>query len=620
MTFGSEIAVLEGLGEDGRIGQSRAKWDQYSKVVGYNTLFRKNVIDPSMGANYSGGSSWTGGIPLTPSNAGLAGEQDRLEAVFAAFEGDDGRISQQRARPDQYARQVGYDTLFRKNVIDPSEGGNYSGGSSWTGHLPLTPSNAGLAAIGAGFADDDPYPEMTAYMNADGSGTLPTRRNVVVPGGGGLWDGGSNYTPGMPFMASSQGLAAYPNDYMAAYPNDYLAGLAAVAQTQAGKAGKIDDADRHFAVRLSSFMHRFWKRGGNKQQSKQHVLDLMGRLREKLSRSSDEGIKQRIMRRLALLTNVHAKMDNPNIKAVKISPDDRPVAHMRDGSTKPLEGCIRPFDRADAGRGVRPASALGFAPRTLVLGDFAEFEGWWKRFKHKLKKAITAPTKWLHKHVHEKLRKWEKKLQKIVITVFPPAAPFIVIHEKITGPLTEKVLDKAGLIHSTRKHISLTDVKQAIPAAAAAYAGSKAGERLNVQIPEGAKNVVSKASEAKDLVKKAQQKAKELKKLENQVKAKTNSVPVPAAKALIAAKAKAAGKHLKPPALPKALTKVDPIAKAKAELAKMKDRTVLIQKAATAAKQLKPATITHLHLKTPAKAKPVVQTAAELLVAAQGRF
>ena len=35
----------------------------------YNRL---NVIDPSAGANYSGGSSWNSDVPLTPSNAGLA--------------------------------------------------------------------------------------------------------------------------------------------------------------------------------------------------------------------------------------------------------------------------------------------------------------------------------------------------------------------------------------------------------------------------------------------------------------------------------------------------------------------------------------------------------------------
>lgn len=32
-----------------------------------------SVIDPSEGTNYTGGASWTAGMPLLPSNAGLVG-------------------------------------------------------------------------------------------------------------------------------------------------------------------------------------------------------------------------------------------------------------------------------------------------------------------------------------------------------------------------------------------------------------------------------------------------------------------------------------------------------------------------------------------------------------------
>jgi hypothetical protein len=157
---------------------------------------RMNVIDPSGGANYSGGSSWTGGIPLVSSNAGLAatlisggygkdglgrvrrgrgglrglaanegygraglgqpmaGADNDLCGAFAAVElgrmdPSDGRIGQDRARVDQYARLVAPNVLVKNNVIDPSGGANYSGGSSWTGGIPLISSNAGLAGLDA---------------------------------------------------------------------------------------------------------------------------------------------------------------------------------------------------------------------------------------------------------------------------------------------------------------------------------------------------------------------------------------------------------------------------------------------------------------------------------------
>jgi hypothetical protein len=148
---------------------------------------RFNVIDPSGGANYSGGSSWTGGIPLISSNSGLAASliqggygRDGLGRGLAANEGygraglgqpmagadndlcgafasielgrmdpNDGRLGQERARVDQYARMIAPNVLVKTNVIDPSGGANYSGGSSWTGGIPLISSNAGLAGLDA---------------------------------------------------------------------------------------------------------------------------------------------------------------------------------------------------------------------------------------------------------------------------------------------------------------------------------------------------------------------------------------------------------------------------------------------------------------------------------------
>lgn len=148
---------------------------------------RFNVINPSQGSNYSGGSSWTGGIPLVSSNSGLAASlirggygRDGLGRGLAANEGygraglgqpmagadndlcgafasielgrmdpNDGRLGQERARVDQYARRIAPNVLVKTNVIDPSGGANYSGGSSWTGGIPLISSNAGLAGLDA---------------------------------------------------------------------------------------------------------------------------------------------------------------------------------------------------------------------------------------------------------------------------------------------------------------------------------------------------------------------------------------------------------------------------------------------------------------------------------------
>jgi hypothetical protein len=161
---------------------------------------RMNVIDPSGGANYSGGSSWTGGIPLISSNSGLAaaliqggygrdglgrvrrgrggrglrglagrndgygraglgqpmaGADNDLCGAFASIElgrlsdmePNDGRIGQDRARVDQYARMVAPNVLVKTNVIDPSGGANYTGGSDYSPGMPLIVSNAGLAGL-----------------------------------------------------------------------------------------------------------------------------------------------------------------------------------------------------------------------------------------------------------------------------------------------------------------------------------------------------------------------------------------------------------------------------------------------------------------------------------------
>jgi len=226
-----QIAVLDGLdgleaGDmDGRIGQTAARVDQYGRPLIPNVLTRRNVIDASEGGNYSGGSSYAPGLPLLPSSIGLAGTSiiqggygraglgasiiqggygraglgqvgthadadlaaaaDIVEAVRASS-ASDGRIGQQRAQVNQYASMVMPNVTRRTNVLDASEGGNYSGGSSYAPGLPLLPSSIGLAGI---------------------PGVLPPKRFVIDPSGGANYSGGSSYAPGMPLLPSSAGLA-----------------------------------------------------------------------------------------------------------------------------------------------------------------------------------------------------------------------------------------------------------------------------------------------------------------------------------------------------------------------------------------------------------------------------
>lgn len=232
--FGEQIAVLDGLdsfGEvgstidydtsesDGRIGQARADASLYSQVLargpaGIIATARRNVIDASAGANYSGGSSYAARLPLLPSTVGLADVPGVL--------------------PPRYG------------VIDPSGGANYTGGADWVPGLPLTVSNAGLAAslISGGYgrdglgrssegygrvglgqpmggADDDlasafasvedgrigqQPPRVDQYARMIEPNVLVKTR-VIDPSGGANYSGGSSYAPGIPLISSNSGLA-----------------------------------------------------------------------------------------------------------------------------------------------------------------------------------------------------------------------------------------------------------------------------------------------------------------------------------------------------------------------------------------------------------------------------
>jgi hypothetical protein len=170
MRFGEEIAVLDGLGDLPTYYQ------------------RRNVIDASAGANYSGGSSWPGDLPLTPSNSGLA---DADEDLLSYYE--------------------------KMNVIDASAGANYSGGSSWPGDLPLTPSNAGLAGRdgmydGHRIEDiDRHYGSTIGSLEGENSRNIPgyyNRGQVIDASAGANYSGGSSWPGDLPLTPSNAGLAA----------------------------------------------------------------------------------------------------------------------------------------------------------------------------------------------------------------------------------------------------------------------------------------------------------------------------------------------------------------------------------------------------------------------------
>jgi len=264
--LGEEIAVLDGLdgfsGADGRIGRTPASGAEYAHRKLHNFETRKNVLDASEGGNYSGGSSYAPGLPLLPSTVGLAGVGGLADADLVNYS----KIT--NVLPP------------KKNVIDPSGGANYSGGSSYAPGMPLVVSgDPGLAAMMApesydDFAQLDPsvptirggygraglgkvtWPggvdargygraglgRTDMYSDFDGlalaevdrtvgssleiedgrigrspatggeyanraAHNFETRRNVLDASEGGNYSGGSSYAPGLPLLPSTVGLA-----------------------------------------------------------------------------------------------------------------------------------------------------------------------------------------------------------------------------------------------------------------------------------------------------------------------------------------------------------------------------------------------------------------------------
>jgi hypothetical protein len=190
--LGEEIAVLDGLS------------------LAPGTLPPIVTIDPSGGANYTGGSDYSPGFPLLPSSAGLAGmsavDMDIVQQMNVlsrkSFDPSDGG---NRAGGSDYSpglpllpssSGLSGSSSIRADVIDASDGGNYSGGSSFAPRLPLLPSSAGLADLSAAYAD----------LVSRWGGVLPPRTNVVDPNGGN-YTGGNAYSPFVPMLPSSSGLA-----------------------------------------------------------------------------------------------------------------------------------------------------------------------------------------------------------------------------------------------------------------------------------------------------------------------------------------------------------------------------------------------------------------------------
>ncbi len=169
----------------------------YMNDIPINLPSRKKIIDASRGANYSGGSSYSPGLPLTPSNAGLAGAGSRLQNIKERM----------RQQMNLRVQQVGQNYQVRNNVIDPSAGANYGGGSTYYPGSPLLPSSAGLAGgcSGCGSADADLMGfESRVRQSMPG---VQFRANVIDPSAGANYGGGSSYAGGLPLLPSSAGLA-----------------------------------------------------------------------------------------------------------------------------------------------------------------------------------------------------------------------------------------------------------------------------------------------------------------------------------------------------------------------------------------------------------------------------
>jgi hypothetical protein len=116
-----------------------------------------------LGASLIAGGYGRAGLGQTGSavDEDLAAASEVLETV-RQLDPRDGRTGQRRAQVDEYGRPVMPGVLARSNVLDASEGGNYSGGSNYAPGLPLLPSSSGLAGFNGALAELQAHDDLDA--------------------------------------------------------------------------------------------------------------------------------------------------------------------------------------------------------------------------------------------------------------------------------------------------------------------------------------------------------------------------------------------------------------------------------------------------------------------------
>jgi hypothetical protein len=145
---------------DGRIGRRPATGAEYASRPTHNFETRRNVLDASEGANYSGGSSYAPSLPLLPSSVGLAGMEGlgQVRDLYVVDVDAQRLPSQIGTKPWPPRRHDKQDLLHptvevrEHNAFGaamPPPGADIIGGR---GMEPEKPSIAGLLAVTGGLA------------------------------------------------------------------------------------------------------------------------------------------------------------------------------------------------------------------------------------------------------------------------------------------------------------------------------------------------------------------------------------------------------------------------------------------------------------------------------------
>ncbi len=230
-----EIAVLDGLfglgAADGRIGRTPASGQEYARRRTHNYETRRNVIDASEGANYSGGSSYAPRLPLLPSTIGLADADLMKKATTGVL-------------PP------------RGHVIDPSGGANYSGGSSHASGMPLVVSgDPGLAAMMRPESYDDfAQLDPSVPMIKGGYGKAGLGAVTYAPGGGsGYGKAGMGCVGCAPTSRASLGAGHSKghSPYAGIGLAELDAAFGSTMEIEDGRIGKRPASGREYASRVS---------------------------------------------------------------------------------------------------------------------------------------------------------------------------------------------------------------------------------------------------------------------------------------------------------------------------------------------------------------------------------